>query len=307
MAHAIQRKEIMNYKLFTEALLQELISALSPDVIPTIENHSKNGDPANDLIVFKPKELSKTIVYPVVSAKQCYDYYKSTGDISKVVSEVLYTMEHSKNLTGITAESFTHYENVKDRICLKLMNYSQNRELLEDSPHIRYYDLALICIYLSEKVDDSGMQSLPVRNDLLKLWGISEKDLLKQAIENAPKIMQPQIFPMENILSEIPHFPARSSRNNMYILTNKERFLGSVCMTFPGVLADFADQMNSDLIILPSSTHEVILVPDDGSIFKDINEYNPVIQSANKNIVDPVDRLSDHYYRFVRKTMKLEY
>ena len=297
----------MNYNLFIEALIQEFISALSPDVIPTLERHPEKANHAGDLIVFTPKDRTKTTIYPVIPAKNCYEYYKSTGDVSRVVSDVLEAMDNASNLTGITAEAFTHYENVKDHLCLKLMNYKDNKELIDDSPHIRYYDLALVCIYLTQKVDNSGLQSLQVRNNFLQMWNVTEEELLRQAIENAPKMMEPQIFPMQNILSEIPGFPKRPFRSNMYILTNKERFLGAVCMTFPGVLSDFADKMGHDIIILPSSTHEVILVPDDGSVFKDINEYNPIIRSANDNVVDTKDRLSDHYYRFVRETMKLEY
>ncbi len=287
--------------------MQELINALSPEVIPTFEHNSKSDDTLGDIIILKPRNRSKTEIYPAISARKCYDHYKSTGNISRVVSDIIYTIEHSKNLTGVLSDTFTHYENVKDRICLKLMNYEDNKELLDDSPHIRYYDLALACIYLTEKVDDSGLQSLQIRNEFLKMWNITEKELLQQAIENAPKLMQPQILPMQNVLSEIPGFPAGAGHKNMFILTNTERFLGAVCMTFPGVLSDFAEKMGYDLIILPSSTHEVIIVLDDGTIFKDLDEYNPVISSANEKVVDEGERLSDHYYRFVRETMKLEF
>lgn len=261
-----------------------------------------------DFIMFEPKDKSKIVAYPVISLKKCYELYEGTGDMSRVVEKILYSIEHADEVMGISAEDFTQFKKVKDNICLKLMNCESHSVLLKDTPFIPYYDLALVCTFLTKRKDENSMQSIQVRNNYLEMWDVSKEDLFKLAIKNTTDKMQPQIIPMSEILRGIPNFPKRLiSRDNMYILSNKERFLGSVCLTFPGVLADIAEKLQSDLYILPSSTHEVIIVPTSANLYDDPEELNQVIHSVNDDIVDPIDQLSDHYYRFDRKSNSLEY
>ena len=47
----------------------------------------------------------------------------------------------------------------------------------------------------------------------------------------------------------------------MYILTNRQKLHGSACIVYENLLSDIADCLDSDLYILPSSIHEVILIP----------------------------------------------
>ena len=306
-AYVIQRKENMNYKLFVETIMQELTNALAPNVIPSLERNADDGSSLGDFVVFSPKDKSKNVAYPVVSLKKCYDLYKSTRSIPRVIKKILYTIENATSIMGISPEEFARYENVKSNICLKLMNYENNKALLKGTPHFCYYDLALTCIYLADNHEDQSIQSILIRNQYLDMWNMTQEELLKQAIENTTKRMQPVIMPMKDILKGLPSFSVETDNSNMFILTNKERFLGAVCMTFPDVLANFANEKDADLIILPSSTHEIIVIPDDGNVNDDPDWLNSMIRSVNEDIVDPMDRLSDHFYRFDRTNMKLLY
>ena len=49
----------------------------------------------------------------------------------------------------------------------------------------------------------------------------------------------------------------------MYVLTNKYKLWGAAAFLYPGVLKATAKRFGKDLIILPSSVHEVILIPQD--------------------------------------------
>ena len=49
--------------------------------------------------------------------------------------------------------------------------------------------------------------------------------------------------------------------SDMYVLTNESKLNGAACILYENVLYDFAQKLGADLYILPSSVHEVILLP----------------------------------------------
>ena len=57
--------------------------------------------------------------------------------------------------------------------------------------------------------------------------------------------------------------------------------------------------MDCDLFILPSSIHEVILVPARTGICK--RELDQMVKEVNQEAVDPEEILSDHAYYYHRK------
>ena len=52
----------------------------------------------------------------------------------------------------------------------------------------------------------------------------------------------------------------------MYVLSNRARSNGAACMIYPYVLRMMGDILEEDFYILPSSIHEVILVPASAGI-----------------------------------------
>ena len=47
----------------------------------------------------------------------------------------------------------------------------------------------------------------------------------------------------------------------MYVLSNQTRVHGAACMLYQGVMSKFAEDLQKDFYILPSSIHEIILIP----------------------------------------------
>lgn len=84
----------------------------------------------------------------------------------------------------------------------------------------------------------------------------------------------------------------------LYVLTNSRGINGAACMLYPHVLKEFAESLGEDLIILPSSIHEVLLTPSSVSLPPE--ELNEMVQAINQSDVPAEDRLSDHIYYFSR-------
>lgn len=75
-------------------------------------------------------------------------------------------------------------------------------------------------------------------------------------------------------------------------------------MVYENVLNEFAVMMESDLIILPSSIHEVLLIMDDG-----VSEYEKLTEMVsyiNATEVLETDVLSNSVYCYKRLECRLE-
>lgn len=87
------------------------------------------------------------------------------------------------------------------------------------------------------------------------------------------------------------------------MLTNQKGLAGDGCILYPGILKDFADRTNNDVVILPSSIHEVLLL--DLSEPVHFSELNKMIQMINRAEVPREDRLSNHVYLYSRTSDRI--
>ena len=60
--------------------------------------------------------------------------------------------------------------------------------------------------------------------------------------------------------------------------------------------------MDDDLYVLPSSVHEVIVVPASLSAAGDLGE---MVRSVNKEVVSEIEYLSDHPYYYSRERKEM--
>ena len=83
----------------------------------------------------------------------------------------------------------------------------------------------------------------------------------------------------------------------MYVLSNKSRINGASCILYKDILKDFAMVVDKDLYVLPSSIHEVILLPSDGT--QESEQLKEMVREINQSQVEKEEVLSDsvYYYR----------
>ena len=101
----------------------------------------------------------------------------------------------------------------------------------------------------------------------------------------------------------MPCTPDLQSPLQIYILTNTKGFLGASGLLLEDLLTDFADLIENSFFILPSSIHEVLLVPESSGI--DIGTLSEMVCAVNKSHVSPQEVLSDHAYHYDRETGKI--
>ncbi len=161
-----------------------------------------------------------------------------------------------------------------------------------------------VCYYISD--DDGGMRM--ISNELLHTLDIPADLIRSQALENMQSSHSYGIRDLEGVLihmcaTKMPCTPDLQSPLQIYILTNTKGFLGASGLLLEDLLTDFADLIENSFFILPSSIHEVLLVPESSGI--DIGTLSEMVCAVNKSHVSPQEVLSDHAYHYDRETGKI--
>lgn len=126
-----------------------------------------------------------------------------------------------------------------------------------------------------------------VHSDHLALWDISLEELGILAEENTPRMLPYHISSIESTLNQLEMEDIVETEAlpsvALYVLTNSRGINGAACMLYPRVLKEFAESLGEDLIILPSSIHEVLLTPSSVSLPPE--ELNEMVQAINQSDV----------------------
>lgn len=200
-----------------------------------------------------------------------------------------------------TGQRILDYREARERLVYRLIQTRRNERLLQQIPHVPYLDLSIV-FELYWKQEDQHCSCL-VYNSHLEQWGVTPEEVERQARENTP-IRLPAVFDsLEQML--LPMMGGlRQEPSGLSVLSNREGFHGAAAILYPGELKRAADQLQNDLVVLPSSIHEVLLLPDDPG--QDYGMLTRLVQEINRNEVEQEEWLSDHPYRYLRKEDRLE-
>jgi hypothetical protein len=181
-------------------------------------------------------------------------------------------------------------------------------------PHVEFLDLSIVFQCLVSK-EESSTASILIHNAHMKLWNILVEELYRAARENTRRLQEYEIRDMNEIVSEImltggldgfceeEDMEELSESTPMYVLTNKCRIEGASCIIYPNLLKDFAFTIGKSFYVIPSSVHEVILVPADDTTEAD--EIRNMIREINDTQVKVEEILSYSLYYFDKEEGRL--
>lgn len=290
----------MNYTSFCEYLLAALKNQMETNVTITEETIRKNNNVSLEAFIIRMPDIPSA---PIVYLQPLYQMYLDGSSIDKIAQMILVRMEKELPISLELAEQVRSLESARDRIAYRLISQKNNEELLKDVPWVPYLDLAVI-FYLHLGVKDDTQITTVIHNHQAKVWNLSPFQLYELARENTPKLCPSTIGRMDHMIlglnEEYDDFvPCEKGVPVLYILSNKAGINGAICMLYDDIIKDFADRIGSDLIILPSSIHEVLIVPDFHD--KEYEFFRQMVRSVNAENVPKEEVLSDEIYLYRRK------
>lgn len=308
----------MNFELFKESVIQLIKEKVGSNIDVFADSVKKNNGVVWTGIILKEKDKNAS---PTIYIDEFYNEYKRGVSIKKI-AEAIYDMflenryEESVDLSG-----FQDYDKAKKQIAFKLINFEKNRKLLQEIPHRTFCNLAVVFYYAVNEPPFWGKASILITHAHLKYWKIEEEELYRNAMKNTPVLFPAGIENIENVMfgllkKEIvceelmQDFLVQVKREMetekipMYVLTNQQKVHGAACMIYPDVIKNFAKEIEKDLYILPSSIHEVILLPFDMNITAE--SLISMVTEINHTHVDECEVLTDTVYYYNRAEDKLK-
>lgn len=320
----------MDYTEFLGYVLESITTIMGEESQVTVRKVLKNNDIELDALTITEQDSN---ISPTIYLNPYYEEYlkgRSPGDI---ISEITNLYEEHKGKLLFDINYFRDFKKIKRKVVFKLINYAANDKLLSDVPYVRMLDLAVVfyCLIDSEFM---GSATALIHTLHMEMWNTTVEELYELAKVNTPRLLGMDLRNMNDIMKDMfqselkeicnsDYTAGNSSEEDMrsmdsitdqflmelrgdrsdvsmYVLTNRLKLNGASCILYQDVLADFAKEQGRDLYILPSSIHEVILIPAYSIVSED--ELTNMVQEVNEEEVDAGDQLSDHIYIFRLET-----
>lgn len=278
----------MSYELFLSQIQSILSQRLGSGYRISLRQVPKNNGLILDGLSIQRGEEA---VAPTIYLNQLYEQHLQGLSLKQAADQVLKLYEASRPDPAIDPSRLSDRAFALPRLALRLVNASLNARLLPQLPHRLLLDLAAVCFLLLSR-EKEGHTTVLVTKKHMEIWGLSEEELFSAAMSNTPRLLPACLCPVSHILGlglSGPHAP-------LYVLSNTDGLNGAAALLYPGILKGFAAQMDSDLIILPSSIHEVLLLPRLREL--DPGELRGLVTEINRSQVALEDRLSNQVYLY---------
>lgn len=285
----------MEYEKFKEEIRKRVQEKLGEGTEISFRDLERNNGIKEEGMEVREKGSTAA---PVLHLDELYEICCKSGSMESAVSRALKLLEE-KPPADIGAVPKT-WEAAKGRIRAELVHYDWNRKTLKSIPHRKFLNLAVA--YRVELPEMGGFHAgIRINSRLMELWGAMEEQLHRAAMENLEN--EPySIKPIVELLGGMAGIPAGAMRElpeevtKQHVLANEGCRYGAAGMLRKDLMEGFAEQAGGSFYILPSSIHDLILLPDDGSVNAEC--LKEMVQEVNKSVVTREEWLSEDVYYY---------
>lgn len=297
----------MDFKKFADSMehdLAEYLKESHPDVTVRQSSVEKlQGESYTALTVMEHGEMGVNI-----NLDDLYERMNSGGSYDSVLFAAADIAEsHLEDMPLWDVTAVTDYERAKHMLCVEVIGTERNVEMLANIPHKEMENLSMVYrIQLGS--DGNGAATVLVTNSLLERMGVTQEQLHEDALKNAPEVRPPVMKHMAEVMAELMGMPAEELATDMappmYVITNSDRLHGAAAAFYPDMMEQASRELGGSFFLLPSSIHEVILLPDDGQM--KTSELKLMVSDINATQVLPKEQLTDSVYHYDAETRTFE-
>ena len=273
----------------------------------------KNNEALDAITITSPDSN----VSPTIYLNSFYEDYQNGQDMDTILDHIADIRVEHEVSQDFDVSKITDFDQVKDHIAARVVGIEDNSDLLDQRPHAVMDDLAVTyCVMLGE--DANGSMSVPITNQLMETWGVTQEELHDLAKANQDELTPSTFKSMNEVMAEmmIPQMMSDMGvdretaqemiesmmppEDKMYVLSNEQKLNGAAALLDDKMMDQIAEKVGGDFYILPSSVHEVLIVTADAGM--DLKDLEAMVQEVNETQVAPQDRLSDHVYQYDNDT-----
>lgn len=240
-----------------------------------------------------------------MSLEKFYDAVQDGTPYDSVVGKAVETISRGiEQRPDIDVAALTDYSQMKEKLAMEVVSAEANKEMLENVPHQNMEDMAVVYRFILSS-DEEGRASILVTNQILENMGVTPEQLHADAMENAPQIKPAEIKGMSEVMAEMMGFdqaemlgifPVDPKDEQMFVATVPDKVHGAGVLAYQDFMDQASERVGGDFFILPSSIHEVLIVPDNGKM--DLKDLENMVKEVNATQVAPADKLTDSVYHY---------
>ena len=259
----------------------------------------KNNDtPKHGIIISYGEMQLSSVIY----IDEFYNrYQKKKLTIEETADEVVSINCSTRCNNDIDISSIFSWDSCKDRIIFRLISAKKNNKYLSNVTYVPFLDLAIM-FTLYVDIDVEGVRTMKITKDIMNGWGVDVRDLMSYALVNTPRILPAKIEPMYDVITSFLGYKPDDEVGDefpMILVSNDRMVYGATTILYEDAMIDLGDRLGESFYIIPSSIHEVLVLPE--SCVDNTDDINSIINDVNRDHVINEDILSDKVYYYKRE------
>lgn len=287
---------------FTEALQEDLYGK-GIEARFDMKSVEKLNNEGYDAVTVTPADSNIGVT---LNVEAFYKAHEDGASMDEVVSKASDTFIRGfDNQPSIDVASLMDYEQMKDKLIMEVVSTEANADMLANVPHVEMEDMSVVYRFVIDSNDD-GRATILATNNMLEAMGITPEQLHEDALKNAPELKPAVITGMSEVMAEMMGMspeemammgmPTDPADEQMFVATVPDKIHGAGVLAYQDFMDQAAERVGGSFYILPSSLHEVLLVPDNGQM--NLQDLEAMVREVNATQVAPEDKLTDNVYHY---------
>lgn len=280
-----------------------------------VRENQKLNETYTGLYVQEPGQ----VITPTLNLDQMYEAYENGTSMDELLGQSAELI--LRDPIEIDIRKLLDYDQAKENLFIRVSSVEANQDKLAMAPHKTYEDLA-VTYHIAADIGGEGIASTMVTNQMLDTFGITAEQLHQDALANSENLFPARVESMGAVIRRMMGADMIASgmsqedvdmmmdsmgiddSNPMTVVSNDQSINGAAVLFYPGQMDKIAEQMQGDYFVLPSSTHEMLVIPDTGDFHH--KELKAMVTEINATQVEPKDRLTDEVYHYDSKDRVFE-
>ncbi len=294
----------MDFETFKENIAKDLEQKLYEKTGREVSVELRTVEKMNETyeaLAVKPED---SIIGVNLNATSLYHQIEHGASYDSVVDGAVDVAENAlTNHPEFDIDAFKDYANMKSTLAMEVVSAERNADLLQTVPHKDMEDMAVVYRFVLGDTA-AGTGTILVTNQMLDNYGITAEQLHEDAMHNAPEIRPLVIEGMGQVLArqmgvddlEMLGLNIPPEQEQMFVATVEGNVHGAGVIAYEDFMDKAAERVDGSFYILPSSVHELLIIPDNGKF--DLRSLENMVKEVNATTVDPIDQLTDSVYHY---------
>lgn len=276
--------------------------------LQTMKKEKNNGVVLNGLWT----DIKGDGAVPVLYLENAFDRYQkgeSFGDISREIGDIyleLYENSRDVEVPDINKES------VKDMLRLDLIDTLAVKEFNDSLITYPVSCGYAIAVYADLPKDSPIQGRIRITGEIAEKMGYDRDELLEDAVRSATRFDPPVLSSVADLMmpaspgEEQVNYLAQRKRkipDKLLVLTTQSKYLGASALYYPQVQRRIGDLVGGDYYVIPSSVHEVLVVPEGRETA--VSDLASALKEVNSSLVRKEEQLGNRILQYRRETGRL--